>query len=98
MRVGESGPGQRPGVPEDRRLLQPQEAALDHRLSDIRANTREVWSTSGLRGIDQTCRGSRGHFTIDQDLYDSPIYKLAAKIYTPTSYGPTYSYVWVLKE
>lgn len=35
--------------------------------------------------------------SIAQDLYDSPIYKLAAKIYTPTSYGPDWSYVWVLK-
>ena len=36
--------------------------------------------------------------SIAQDLYDSPIYKLAAKIYSPTSYGPAWSYVWVLKK
>lgn len=32
---------------------------------------------------------------IAQDLYNSPIYKLAAKIPSPTSGGPGWSYVWV---
>ncbi|MBR7828736.1 glycosyltransferase family 39 protein [Actinospica sp. MGRD01-02] len=34
---------------------------------------------------------------IAQALYNSPIYRLAAKIYTPTSGGPAWSYVWVRK-
>lgn len=32
---------------------------------------------------------------IAQDLYNSPIYKLVAKIPSPTSGGPGWSYVWV---
>jgi hypothetical protein len=34
---------------------------------------------------------------IAQALYNSPIYRMAAKIYTPTSGGPAWSYVWVRK-
>lgn len=35
--------------------------------------------------------------SIAQDLYNSPIYRMAAKILTPTSGGVGYTYVWVLK-
>ena len=47
-----------------------------------------VYDFSANPGIEQG---------IAQDLYDSPIYKLAAKIPSPTSGGPGWSYVWVRK-
>ena len=36
--------------------------------------------------------------SVAQDLYNSSIYKLVAKIYSPTSGGPGWSYVWVRKS
>ncbi|MBR7836386.1 glycosyltransferase family 39 protein [Actinospica durhamensis] len=47
-----------------------------------------VYDFSANPGVEQS---------IAQDLYDSPIYKLAAKIPSPTSGGPGWSYVWIRK-